>query len=132
MMKFGLVDKFITIKWADVLKYLDQNNRAKLATILDVVADNREKDGKPRNNQYIVINEDEPYAYKVVALVKGQEIVRPIKVRCTGVPLGYDDMLTMGKEYEVDDIDASGEFCIEDDQGEYNPFPQSLFKVTSI
>lgn len=54
-----------------------------------------------------------------------------MKVRCTGVLFGYSDLMTEGKEYEVGDVQP-GEYWIEDDQGEYNPFPQCCFEVVSI
>ena len=56
-----------------------------------------------------------------------------MKVKCTAVLFGYGDLLTEGKEYEVEEIEkGTGEYWIEDDSGAYNPFPQCCFKVVSI
>lgn len=51
-------------------------------------------------------------------------------VRCVEVLFGFSDLMTIGKEYEVDEIEH-GEYWIEDDSGEYNPFPQECFEVVS-
>lgn len=54
-----------------------------------------------------------------------------MKVKCTAVIWGYDDLMTKGKLYEVGEVEP-GEYWIEDDQGCYNPFPQDCFEVVSI
>ena len=54
-----------------------------------------------------------------------------MKVKCIAMLFGYGDLMTIGKEYEVDEIE-NGEYWIEDDQGEYNPFPQECFEVVSL
>lgn len=52
-----------------------------------------------------------------------------LKVKCTQEAFGFTDMITLGKEYEVGDTSTdTGEYWLEDDNGEYNPFPQELFK----
>ncbi len=53
-----------------------------------------------------------------------------MRVRCKDRLLFDDDLLTIGKEYEVGEVD-NGEYWIEDDSENYNPFPQELFEVVS-
>ena len=54
-----------------------------------------------------------------------------MKVKCTAVMWGYSDLMTEGKEYEVGEVEP-GEYWIEDDCGNYNPFPQDCFEVVSL
>lgn len=51
-------------------------------------------------------------------------------VRCVNIPFLWDDMLTIGKEYEVGEVERD-EFWIEDDNENYNPIPQECFVVVS-
>ncbi len=53
-----------------------------------------------------------------------------MKVKCVSVPMFWGGMLTLDKEYEVEEVECE-EFWIEDDTGEYNPVPQECFKVVS-
>ena len=53
-----------------------------------------------------------------------------MKVICRDRLLFDGDLLTIGKEYEVEEVE-NGDYWIEDDNGNYNPFPQELFEVIS-
>lgn len=48
-------------------------------------------------------------------------------VKCVDILFGYNDFMTIGKKYEVYDIEY-GEYWIDDDRGEHNPFPQECFE----
>ena len=130
--ELGLENKFYVVKREDIMNLLKINRpRAdEFLLALDECTCHRMNKGQ-KLNDYIVVNTDEPYAYKVAALVKGQEITRPIKIKCTSVIWGYNDLMTKGKEYECIEVE-NGEFWIEDDSGNYNPFPQDCFEVVSI
>lgn len=47
-----------------------------------------------------------------------------MKVICVGIM--FPDGLTIGKEYEVEEIEGE-DYWIEDDNGNYNPYPSELF-----
>ena len=53
-----------------------------------------------------------------------------MKVKCVSIPFMWNDMLTIGKEYEVGEVEYD-EFWIEDDKENYNPIPQDCFVVVS-
>ncbi|MDF2615434.1 MAG: hypothetical protein K0Q47_89 [Sedimentibacter sp.] len=67
----GSKRKFVVLKIADLLKYI--NSPFKLAMLendmLDIV-EGRKKDGKNPENEYIIINTDEPYANEVIEILK--------------------------------------------------------------
>ena len=65
----GLADKFTVVKNEDIIKYLSEEQTNILASILTTVAKGREKDGS-KENSYVVINTDEPYASDVINLMK--------------------------------------------------------------
>ena len=50
-------------------KYLNYSGKVALNHVLEVVEDGRAMDGK-KSNYYVVINVDEPYADKVIELMK--------------------------------------------------------------
>jgi len=56
--------KFVVLNIRDLNKYLDDNDLRSLSNICAKVTKGRHGDGKPENN-YIVCNEDEPYAEKI-------------------------------------------------------------------
>lgn len=126
----GVEQKYEVFKLEDIEKLSKEDRKAIYDIFLKLHCNRVAGDKKPVN-EYLVVNVDEPYAYKVAALIKGQEITRPIKVKCTSVMFGYGDLMTKGKEYEVSELE-DGEYWIEDDQGQYNPFPQKCFEVISI
>lgn len=53
-----------------------------------------------------------------------------MKVRCIAIPVFWGDMLTLGKEYDVFDVEDD-EYWIMDDKGYENPVPRECFKVVS-
>ncbi|MGE5681837.1 MAG: hypothetical protein ACM34K_13240 [Bacillota bacterium] len=55
----------IVIKWEDVGKYLSSQLTEDLYSVLNLISEGREKDGKNTKNEYYVCNTDEPYADKV-------------------------------------------------------------------
>lgn len=61
-------DKFIVIKKEDVDKYLNYKGKLALNHCLEVIADSRNADGK-KNNNYLVVNQDEKYAALVKKLI---------------------------------------------------------------
>lgn len=65
----GIANKFIVIKNDDVEKYLNFKGRVTLNCAIEVIEDGRSVDGK-KNNTYLVINTDEPYADEVIEIMK--------------------------------------------------------------
>jgi hypothetical protein len=61
--------KFAVIKNDDAEKYLNTKGQESLNGILETIADSRSMDGK-KNNEYLVINTDEPYADEVIEILK--------------------------------------------------------------
>lgn len=61
-------DKYIVIKKED-LKELSLLIMINLETLLRTIASNRENDGRPTDNKYIVCNQDEPYAELVWQII---------------------------------------------------------------
>lgn len=69
-LKCGGISKFIVIK-RDDLKYI--NSPFKLAMFrndLKDIENGRKSEGKKTDNEYIVINTDEPYAQEVIEIMK--------------------------------------------------------------
>jgi hypothetical protein len=64
--------KYIVLKTDDVNRYLDKNSLAELAIICANISLQRTIEGKA-DNQYFVVNTDEPYADKVKALIEEHE-----------------------------------------------------------
>lgn len=64
-----MIDKFTVVKNKDIVKYLSQDQINDLANILNTIAKGREVDGK-KENTYVVINTDEPYAEDVINIMK--------------------------------------------------------------
>lgn len=56
------------------------------------------------------------------------EIEYPSKVRC--ITDAWDDLVSFGNIYEVDDISDQGdEYWLVDDNGNCNPLPCGLFEI---
>lgn len=55
---------FFVLKWSDIEKYLDKFDQKLLSELCDKITVRRIAEGKHFNN-YIVCNQDEPYAEKV-------------------------------------------------------------------
>lgn len=64
--------KFIVLNLKDLNKYLNNNDLCLLSNICGKVVKGRKGDNKPVNN-YIVCNEDEPYAEKIWETIKEGE-----------------------------------------------------------
>lgn len=58
------------MKIEDIEKYISPSRRAMLSIILDDVQEGRKADSKKTDNEYIVINKDEPYANEVIDILK--------------------------------------------------------------
>lgn len=65
----GDFEKFLVIKTEDYKK-LPEAQRAELARIFDSIGRIRKAEKKRMFNQYFVINVDEPYAPKIVNILK--------------------------------------------------------------
>ena len=65
----GLV-KHIVVKGDDCKKYLDDDALESLLQILLHISKSRKKDGKSDDNEYIVINTDEPYINEIIEILK--------------------------------------------------------------
>lgn len=71
LMKCGGERKFIVIKIADYVKYVDSMVKwALLRNDLKDIQAGREKDGKEPRPEYIVVNTDEPYAQEIIEILK--------------------------------------------------------------
>lgn len=70
LLKCGAKHKFMVIKIDDTKKYLSLEQQAKLVDILDTIQIAREKEGKNPNNEYLVINTDEPYVPEIIEILK--------------------------------------------------------------
>ena len=69
--KLGGTHKFIVIKTEDLFKYVPSIFKlAMLDNDLVDIAEGRAKDGKKPDNEYLVINLDEPYASEVIDVMK--------------------------------------------------------------
>jgi hypothetical protein len=64
--------KYEVMKLDDIEKYCSLAQRRQLIDIIMTVQDGREKDGKVRCNNYVVVNEDQPYAEQVWKLIQEQ------------------------------------------------------------
>jgi len=70
--EFKRYDKYEVIKLDDIEKYLDIPQKCKLSEIIGTIQVGRIHDNKIPCNNYVVVNEDQPYAEKVWALIKEQ------------------------------------------------------------
>ena len=70
MTEFKREQKYLVIKLADLQKYAS-NMIPELNKILSLIRLGREREGK-RDSNYVVVNEDEPYAETVWALIKAR------------------------------------------------------------
>jgi len=64
------IDKFIVIKREDADRYLPNHDKIDLSHILRQIRNGRDKDGKPSDNFYAVINTDEPYFEEIKSILK--------------------------------------------------------------
>lgn len=71
LMKCGGERKFIVIKIADYVKYINSAIKWKLlSNELQDIREGRLADGKEPRPEYIVVNTDEPYAQEVIEILK--------------------------------------------------------------
>jgi hypothetical protein len=66
------------IKKDDTMQYLNRLQKVALRDVLDTISKSRKKDNK-KNNEYLIINKDEPYANKVLEVIINGEIEKEIK-----------------------------------------------------
>jgi hypothetical protein len=62
--------KFLVLKNEDLDRYLDEHSEDQLYNIFQTMEAGRIYDGKVDDNQYLVINRDEPYAEEVIEIMK--------------------------------------------------------------
>ena len=67
--EFKRENKYLVLKLDDIQKYLAPWDRVSLKEVCECVEIGRKLDGK-KDNRYVVVNEDEPYAEKVWELIK--------------------------------------------------------------
>lgn len=60
-----LGEKYIVIKREDVKNYLYPENIKELNKMLKMIANARFSDGKPRSNDYVVLNMEDPFSLSV-------------------------------------------------------------------
>lgn len=66
----GMVMKFTVVKNADLNTYLDDNDRNTFYYLVeDKIEYTKELEGK-KENTYLVINTDEPYADEIIEILK--------------------------------------------------------------
>lgn len=65
-------EKYGVLKHEDLANALHPDELQQLGYMVSKVRAYRESQGKPATNQYLVVNIDEPYAYKVAMLMKQQ------------------------------------------------------------
>jgi len=64
--------KYLVLKYDDINKYLSEAEWEEFRELLGRIWNGRKQDGKPYNT-YVVVNEDEPYAELVWALIQMKE-----------------------------------------------------------
>lgn len=69
MKKFKMENKYLVLKWDDISQHLTDPEREQLDNIMDSVAIGRMGQRK-KDNTYVVVNEDEPYAEQVWQLIQ--------------------------------------------------------------
>jgi len=84
-MSFNKEDKFLVLRKDDILKYLSEVYQGDLNLIVKDISKGREKDGKPPFNDYVVVNEDEPYAKAVWSLIEYYETFKQFQEDCEKV-----------------------------------------------
>ena len=68
-LKCGAKRKFVVLKLGDVAKLAEWVQKD-LEMILVEIEENRLAEGKSTDNEYLVINTDEPYAQEVIEILK--------------------------------------------------------------
>lgn len=70
LLKCGAQDKFIVFKREDAANFLTRVQRDILSRLLKAIASGRLRKGKKTDNEYLVINTDEPYAPEIIEILK--------------------------------------------------------------
>jgi hypothetical protein len=66
---FERYNKYSVMKWEDIIKYLSPRERIAFDKLFCKVEEGRKSDNK-KPNQYIVVNQKEPYAETVWELIE--------------------------------------------------------------
>lgn len=69
MAKFKKENRFLVLKWDDIRRFLHPNDGEALDRILTIISEGRRAEGK-RDNNYVVVNEDESYADVIWKLIE--------------------------------------------------------------
>lgn len=69
---FKRENKYLVLKWDDIRTFLHPNDGEKLEEILEVIGGGRKEEDK-KDNTYVVVSEDEPYAEIVWKLIEMEE-----------------------------------------------------------
>lgn len=64
------IGKYLVLKNEDLDRYLDEEDENGLYNVVQSVDAGRCLDGKVEDTHYLVINQDEPYAYEVIEIMK--------------------------------------------------------------
>jgi len=84
--EFKRYSKYEVMKLDDIKKYLTTQQQGELSEIVSDIQYGRKREGKIPCNNYVVINEDQPYAEKVWELIKEQwEIDNGLKATSKGI-----------------------------------------------
>ena len=69
-LKCGGLKKFVVLKIEDIEKYLSINEQLQLGLMGQKIEYERHLDFKSTDNEYIVINTDEPYINEIIEILK--------------------------------------------------------------
>ena len=72
MPRFERYTKYEVMKLKDIKKYLNSDQKAVLSGIIETIQEGRKADGKVPCHNYVVVNEDQPYAEQVWKLIQEQ------------------------------------------------------------
>lgn len=68
-----IYSKYTVIKNEDIEKYLNEGGKKILTGLLSYINHNKEIDGKTTDNNYYIVNTDEPYAEDVLSILQYTE-----------------------------------------------------------
>jgi hypothetical protein len=80
------MDKYLVLKWDDI-NQLQPNQKESLTWAVSLINYNRQVAGKSLDNEYLVVNKDEPYADKVQALIEDSSRQKVEDMRSRAVEL---------------------------------------------
>lgn len=66
-------NKFLVVKTEDINKHLSKSERKALVDALLTIRNGRILDGKKPENEYWIVNQDEPYADKILQTILENE-----------------------------------------------------------